>query len=243
MMLLKNRCIRIEDLLDIKNRDLYEFVRQSLSLSVAETTEPYYGLFTKGNSAIIYVPKGKTSPSSFAHELLHAELKIKGILFSTKPSVSERPLLIPIFSENLSDHITNVMEHRKMFPKFVAMGYKEEEFLADALEPIIKVPEANAIAEHIKDRQGKYSPQGIDLFIGKYLAAIGTCFTFFNYDKELQILRECEPVLTSIIDGLITRWDKYDIEKEGDPLEDSCLLIPFDFLDEIEEWVKEINIY
>lgn len=80
-MLFKQRSIRIEDLLDRKNKGLYEYVNQSLELSLKETDEPYYGIFTKGKCAELHIPKGKVSSPSFAHELLHAELKIKGAFF------------------------------------------------------------------------------------------------------------------------------------------------------------------
>lgn len=242
-MLFKHRSICIKDLLDRKNKGLYEFVSQSLKLSLKETDEPYYGIFTKGSLSELHIPKGKASPSSFAHELLHAELKIKGVYISTKLSVSERPLLVPIFSEDLSDHITNVLEHRKMYPKFFSMGYREEEFLADAHVPILDLQEAYSLVAKLKDGKGRYYPKGIDWFIGKYLAAICSCFSFFNYEKELHFLMTCEPALTSILDALVARWDEYDIEKEGDPLADSCFLISYDFLNQIEEWVKTIDTY
>ena len=242
-MLFKHRSISIEDLLDKKNKGLYEFVSQSLELSLKETDEPYYGIFTKGSVAELHVPHGKASPSSFAHELLHAELKIKGVHISTKLSVSERPLLVPIFSDDLSDHITNVLEHRKMYPKFISMGYREDEFLADAHFPILDLQEAYSLVAKLKDDKGRYYPKGIDLFIGKYLAAICSCFSFFNYENELHFLKTSEPALTSILDALVARWDEYDIEKEGDPLADSCLLISYDFLNEVEEWVKTIETY
>ena len=238
-MLLIHRSISIEDLLDSKNKGLYEFVSQSLDLSLKETDEPYYGIYTKGSVAELHIPHGEASPSSFAHELLHAEIKIKGVHFSTKLSVSERSLLVPIFSEDLSDHITNVLEHRKMYPKFISMGYKEDEFLADAHVPILNLQKSYSLVANLKDGAGRYYPKGIDWFIGKYLAVICSCFSFFNYEKELQYLKTSEPALTSILDALVARWDAYDIEKEGDPLADSCSLISSDFLNEIEEWIKQ----
>ena len=242
-MLFIHHRICVENLLDRKNKGLYEFVRQSLKLSLKETNEPYYGILTKGNTAEIHIPYGKASPSSFAHELLHAELKIKGVHFSTKLSVSERPLLVPIFSENLSDHITNVLEHRKMYPKFISMGYYEEEFLADSHISILDPQKASSLVAKLKDGKGRYYPKGIGLFIGHYLAVICSCFSFFNYEKELQFLKTSEPSLTSILDALVARWDEYDIEKEGDQLVDSSLLISYDFLNEVEEWVKTIATY
>lgn len=231
----------INKLLDGKNKDLYDFVSKFLSLSIEEGNASCYGLYTKGDRAVLYIPKGNYSPSSFAHELLHAELKIKGIHISTKLSVTERPLLIPIFSEALSDHITNVLEHRKMYPKFISTGYKEEDFLSDSLTPILTEVEVNAIIYGIK-HNGSYSADGIDTFIGKYLAARCSCFSFYDYSDKLQSLREAEPRLSSILDALVDRWDAYDIEKEGEPLSDSCLLISYDFLNEIEDWVKTIQV-
>lgn len=239
-MLFKRRSL-ISQLLDARNKDLYNFVNESLTLSIVPTSDPSYGVYCKGDNATIFVPLGKPSPSSFAHELLHVELKVRGVNFSTKLSVSERPALIPIFSESLSDHITNVLEHRKMFPRFVALGYKEVDFLSDALSPVLTRCEVDALIKGIK-HGGQYYASGIDSFIGKYLAARCSCFSFFDYSKELQSLRVAEPELSSVLDQLVDRWDDYDIEKEGDILSDSYLMISYDFLNEVEEWINTIEV-
>lgn len=229
----------IDQLLDHRNQDLFDYVSKSLSLSVERTTAPYYGLYTQGTKAIVYVPNGEPSPSSFAHELLHAELKIRGVNFSTKLSVLERPALIPIFSDALSDHITNVLEHRKMFPRFLSLGYNEDEFLSDSRIAILTKPVVDSLIHGLK--QGiDYSADGINSYIGKYLAARSSCFSFFDYSNELQQLRDVEPGLSSVLDGLVDRWDRYDIEKEGDPFYDSYLMISFDFLNEVESWVGSV---
>ena len=235
------RKLSISRLLDTKNSDLYIFVKNALNLSIEPTTEPNYGVYCKGNNATIFVPNGKLSPSSFAHELLHAELKARGIFFSTKLSVSGRPALIPIFSDSLSDHITNVLEHRKMFQRFIELGYKEVDFLSDSLSRVLTLAECETLIKRIK-RDCYYSSASIDAFIGKYLAARCSCFSFFDYAPELQLLREAEPELSSILDQLVDRWDDYDIEKEGDLQSDSCFMISDDFLDEVEDWIKTIQV-
>ena len=229
----------IDQLLDHRNQDLFDYVSKSLSLSVERTTAPYYGLYTQGTKAIVYVPYGEPSPSSFAHELLHAELKIRGVNFSTKLSVLERPALIPIFSDALSDHITNVLEHRKMFPRFLSLGYNEDEFLSDSRIAILTQQEVESLIIGLRHGMD-YSAEGINNYIGKYLAARASCFSFFNYDEKLQQLRDVEPGLSSVLEGLVDRWDKYDIENEGDPLYDSYLMISFDFLNGVESWVGSV---
>ena len=125
------------------------------------------------------------------------------------------------------------------------MEYRDDEFLADAHVPILDLRDAYSLVARLKDGEGKYYPKGIDWFIEKYLAAICSCFSFsfFNYEKELQLLKASEPALTSVLDALVARWDEYDIEKESDPLADSCFLISYDFLNQIEEWVKTIETY
>ena len=227
-------------LLDRNNTILYRNVKRSVNLSVKECQEGTYGVFTQGKTAIIYVPKGIYSPPSFTHELLHIELKNQDCSISTKCSVSERPRLKNIFSEMLSDHITNVLEHRKMFPKFISMGYDERDFLSDSskriltqdvVETIIASIDTNITAGAIQ------FGQALGLFIGEYLSARCSCFSFYDYSSELQKMRNYLPGLTSIMETLVNRWDNYDYTKHDIILDDTPFDIANDFLDQIEDWL------
>ena len=67
-MFFKRKGVRIEDLLDGKNKGLYENVNQSLNLSLKETDEPYYGIFTKGSCAELQAIKASIDGKIEAYE-------------------------------------------------------------------------------------------------------------------------------------------------------------------------------
>lgn len=227
--------LRVEDYLDDKNRELYDFVQGQLHLTVRRTTESVYGSYIIRDEATIYVPAGDPQPASFAHELLHAKMRIKEIFCSLKRDVSCHPFAKSILSDKLCEHISNIMEHRKMFPEFIAMGYKEEEFLADYHTPLLSPEQVSIIISSLKSN-GHYLASGVDLFIGKYLSARFCCLSNYNYSKELQQMREAEPVLTAYLESFAERWDKFDIEKNDALAEDDCFLIKMDFVEDLDTW-------
>lgn len=227
--------LRVEDYLDDKNRELYSFVNDSLQLTIKKHYEPDYGIYTIRKEATIYVPDEEPNPASFTHELLHAKLWIKQIYCSPKLSVSGFPKLAEMFSDNLCNHFSNVLEHKLMLPEFLALGYEERAFLADFNVPCLDSETISNLLYGLKSQDSYYAP-GVDKFIGYYLAARLNCLSFADYTKELEVLREAEPELTKIIDDLAERWEKYDMANEGNILEDSCMEIVSDFVFTLNDW-------
>ncbi len=229
--------MRIQELLDNRNRALYEEMSSRMNLQVIVAPVSCYRYYSKGSIHRIDVPKFKpASSSSFAHELLHAQLDAKGAYISFKAEVSESALLSRYLSMNLCDHLSNVLLHRKMFPIFLAMGYPEADFLSDSLERILSETEAHELAEKIASR----ASADVDYFIGKYLSTRCSMFSYYDYSKPLDILRSAEPRLTEIMEELVERWDVYNPDNEGDIEADSHFLISHAFLESMEEWLKSV---
>ena len=122
-----------------------------------------------------------------------------------------------------------------MFPEFIAMGYKEDEFLADYQTPILTSKEVSTIISSLKINDQYLAPV-IDLFIGKYLSARLCCLSNYDYSKELQQMREAEPVLTAYLESFAERWDKFDIEKNDALADDNCIMIKMDFVEDLDTW-------
>ena len=67
-------------LIDNRNKELWESLNKTHDCSISfvnHTNE--YGCFTKGKTAVIYVPESNKQPDSFTHELLHIFLKQKEV--------------------------------------------------------------------------------------------------------------------------------------------------------------------
>lgn len=229
----------LNQLLDDRNRKLYQEVSRAAKLELNPTSCKCYGCFSKGPVNRIDIPINQPpSPSSFAHELLHAKLNVKSAHISFKLGVSGSVILSKVVSDNLCDHLNNVLQHRKMFPEFLALGYQEGEFLSDAHE--ILLDEVGAL--NIAADCAKRTSAEIDFFIGKYMAARCSLFSFHDYSKPLAILRASEPRLTEIMEVLVSSWDAYDPDREGDLDAVSHFEIEYNFLSDLEDWLNSQKI-
>lgn len=226
-------------LLDRHNRNLYRKIKKAFSLSIVTTPATSYEVYTKGTDVTISVPKGNYSSSSFTHELLHLELKSLGVSLPIKQLVFERSRLQGIFSERLCDHIINAMEHKKMFMRFLSMGYNEKDFLSDSSTKVLTMKEAEKIVRNI-NKSELQSPallgQSLDCFIGKYLAAKCSCFSLWDYSAELHYLNNSHPELSHLLDDLVERWDEYDVTNSEELSQDSSREICLGFIEAFEEW-------
>lgn len=234
-------------LLDSKNKELFDFVSNRIPVTVCYGEEKNYGVFQRNGKAVVYIPEGNISPASFAHELLHILLSSYGVNIggSIKCLKNESPRLSFVISDELSDHISNILEHRKMFPRYINLGYDRMSFLSDAADPVLT--DENIAQFKALFKTGRFFHQSInhvavDFFIGKYLAAKGACIGIFDYSAQLAEMSIIEPELCTIMDSLLSRWDLYDETKEGDIASDSYICIASDFMERIEEWVKHHKI-
>jgi len=115
----------LDDLVDDRNRDLYDEVVGKAELVLVESTDTAWKEELKGQKVYIhYAPTGHPI-SSFTHELLHAKLGLDGL---TAPLV--------VYNEGISNNIIqfiwNELQHHKMYPMFHRMGFLADEFLNDS---------------------------------------------------------------------------------------------------------------
>lgn len=169
--------IKTLGLLDHKNESLYKEVSSLQDIKVILVEGDDYGVFSKGNENVIYVPMGDLNSASFAHELLHVYLQTKGIFiagglvnaFSTRP-------LNRLATKDLPHHIGNCLEHIKMFPLFLDMGYDRSLFIQDYADNKFSSPELSVIKANfysVDRMEVVYNKLAVDLFMAKYFA--GTC--------------------------------------------------------------------
>jgi hypothetical protein len=228
--------------IDERNQDLWERINvtHTVEIQIDQATD-HYRVYTKGNKSIIYVPGNDLSPSSFTHELLHIYLRTKGIFIGggLVGFVRENLVLQKIFSEPLLEHIGNCLDHIKVFPLYLEMGYEREKFIFDYFEPKLTRIET----DNIKNNFFFHPPTGafyigyiIDLYIGKFFAAKTCKNPSFDYSGYLGELFLLDSALFQILGSFTTAWDGYDINNH-DPL-NSYHLILFDFVDKMEEWCK-----
>ena len=221
--------------IDKRNVALWkELNRSDFSIVIEESNEPNYGCYCQNKDATIYVLTSKPDPASFAHELLHVKFRINGMLAGCrlKRMIQEHPILKDVITKETIDVITNCMEHVKMLPQFLAMGYSNAEFLSDYYDSKLHVWEyCDLCGKYMMDRR-----HGEDRFIGKYCAMRADNNPDHKYNMYFGLMKLLDKSLYEIVERFWNDWLQYDTEKQREVLE-------FDYGPIISNFVNELGIY
>jgi len=228
----------------ITNRNewlLPEVKKKYKELDFIFTKETHARASYQGEKATIYLPENSKTEESLTHELLHLYIETKENIVCALivGLIRENDKLKQIFSDKLIEHITNCIEHVKMLPIFIHMGYDKSNFLADSSVNKCEIKHAKRI-KSIYKFFGRYNKKAIDSFIGNFFAMKADA-SEFDYSRQLDILLETDKELYEILEIFWTKWLAFSIE-----IDDShdYWLDDFagDFIDSFKEWMKDKKI-
>lgn len=230
----------LEGLIDNKNINLWKEVCKAYEIVIQKEDRIDYAVWSENEKSVIYVPENNLSSSSFTHELLHIYLKTKKVFVGggLTLSVKENLSLSKIFSEDLLDHISNCLEHTKMIPIFLDLGYKIDEFISDYHENKLTNENLSILRSCFKlpsTFSAKYNAACIDYYIAKYFAAKACPNPVFDYYLQINELKHIDPDLFNILESFWESWINYDY----DELHSSYHSFLFDFTDGLERWVED----
>ena len=235
--------INVELYLDGANKELWHTMNQCFNISIDYSSEDCYANYRQNNDFTIYVPQNSIpDAASFTHELLHLYLPyhktfiggaIEGMLKETFP-------LNIIFDNELYDHISNSLEHIKMLPLYLKMGYPIESFILDYYDVKLTDSEVDNLCKEYK--RGilfpKYNRLAINSFIGKYFAVKADINANNQYDKQMSALNTLDHTMFSALDRFWNSWDEYDIEKKREVWENDYHEMVNVLLDDLTNWSK-----
>lgn len=122
--------LNIDKYLNHQNRCLFDELSAVYNIKLFQSDE-IKDWCIENNKPIIRTPIDDLSIASFTHELLHLYLDYLEI--TPKEEVYRRiwhiQLIRTINKHFLFDHIYNVSSHKKMYPYFKEMGFKEDDFV------------------------------------------------------------------------------------------------------------------
>ena len=229
----------IEGLLDKRNTKLFEAIRKNYTIKVelvSHTNE--YGCYSIDNTSIIYVPESNIAVDYFSHELLHIYLRSKEIYFGArlKRIIQSSNVLSNIYSASLLEHIGNCLDHIKMLPIYLDLGFDRHKFLSDyEIEKCTK-QEVDEIKKYWQ--QGfTFNPEVIDFYLVKYFAVKACPNRDFDYQYCLQMLEQIDEILFSINEKIVERCRILKLEPE-ERLEEDYKIIVDEYVDEMEGWLK-----
>lgn len=196
--------------------------------------EANMGVFTQNQEAIIYLGTGNNTQEGVTHELLHIKMKSFGYLSANHLRLSSDPksLLFKVFDKKLCDHISNCMDHIKMYPYFIEYGYASENFLSNEMNEMVSKTELKNIK---LKKMWRRSASGIGSFI-KHQIAMMSDHQNNDYSVHYEILKNKDAVLFNIVQRFWNNWKSFDITKI-DPIFNDDMEVQDDFLNELKSWV------
>lgn len=228
-----------EEKLDEQNKQLVSEIRNKMSVKFEAFNKPYFENYSINDSVIIYVNPKIFKNSSVAHELLHAWFRGLGLHGSNMIYLSarERPKFSVVFDKKLCDHIGNCMDHYKIYPKFLEMGYAPEDFLSSKGMQC----DINSIRKLRVQNNGVYSAKHLNNYIG-YLISIYADHLPNDYSQHLAQMQSVEPELFDIVTEFWKAWKNVDIEN-SDPITRMDFEAINDFIMNMENWMESRSIY
>lgn len=207
--------VNLSKLVDNRNIDLWNEITSKYEVDVQETINSNYGCYSESKTVIFYVPQNNYCPDSFTHELLHIYIRLKHVYICSNLilRVASSNNLKRIFNARLLEHIGNCLDHIKMLPIYLKMGYRKDKFLFDFHENKCTDQELSEIKRYYK--LGKnYNAKAVDVFIGKFFAIKADPNVNFNYSIALIKLKEIDEKLYLILDNFLISWIYYDLDNK-----------------------------
>lgn len=231
-----------ESYLDDANKNLWNTMNQHFNIRLDYSKEGCYANFHKNNDCTIFVVKGKPDPASFTHELLHLYLPLHNTYIGgcMKNKFGNTPPFNNIFNDCLCEHISNSLEHIKMLPIYLKMGYPINKFLQKYYDKKLTTCESVCICLNYKKLFSKTHLRIISVrfFIGKFFAAKADPNMSFNYEQQLNTLDKLDHQLFSALNNFWNSWLEYDVElRQNDVLNDYIDLLDT-FKEDLSNWCK-----
>lgn len=226
----------LEGLIDNRNRQLFMDLSDSHQIRVAFETCSDYSCYSKGDESIISVLISKINTASFTHELLHIYLRVNGVFIgaSFSDSIRNKIGLKSYFDENLLEHIGNTLDHIKMLPLFIEMGFDKSEFIADY--DTDKLTESRTIRLKLESKwffKTRNFKMAVKLFLGKYFAVKACPNQGFNYGDKLSRLEILYPALYFACESFLDNWSGFEIPSSD--------LIAGSYYDFLNDFVLELE--
>lgn len=200
-------------LIDSRNQKLWDDINSNFLVTVEASSNNEYSCYCQSDNVTFYVPAGDINSDSMTHEMLHVYLRMKEVYIGPNLTLtlSGSRILSKIFTPVLLEHISNSLDHIKMLPIYLNLGYRREKFLLDYGENKCTEKELSDIRRYYK--QGKqYDSNAINLFIGKYFAVVSDPNDSLDYSKALVQLRKVDEQLFNILKTYENSWRGYDID-------------------------------
>lgn len=235
--------MELNKLIDNKNQKLWDEINQVHGISIEYSSNQEYGCYSEGKQSTIYVAKDNLEPDSFTHELLHIYIRIKEIYIGSglKLQIQSSSILSRIFSEGLLEHFGNCLDHVKMLPIYLDLGFEREKFILD-YHTLKSTDSQISQIKRMYKVQKIHNASAIDAFIGRFISIKADPNNTFDYTSHLRRLQKIDGKLFTVLNRFITAWEDFDINNPDPVFGYNYHPLLFDFYEGLMSWVKNKKI-
>ena len=211
---------QIEYLVDNRNIHLWQQMNKKFNITIRQSFEPNYSInihkkkIFRKIKVFISVLNSDLCAASFTHELLHLHLASTKILIGDELGelIFKNNNLYRVFPRDLRNHVSNCLEHIKMLPLYLELGYENEKFISDfhtkKMTPLEMTNLEIGFSNVFSLDRGV-----VDLYIGKFFAMKACNNATINYDIYYKEMENLDFELYKILDEFWFSWINYDIGK------------------------------
>lgn len=232
----------MNQLIDNRNKLLWIEMQNKFKISIQNSTNFSYHSYAEKDNITIFVNPNDLSPDSFTHELLHIHLRSKECFLtgSMKNLIASNFTLSKILSDALIEHISNCLEHIKMLPIYLKMGFDRTKFIEDY--NLYKAT-SNEI-EHFETlyrNNAEINLSLVDPYIGRIFSILADPNEDFNYEADLIRLKKIDAELYKIIQKMFEHWKEIKLE-DRQIYDDDYRVVTYNFYEDLEQWMLSNNI-
>ncbi|KFF05833.1 hypothetical protein [Flavobacterium reichenbachii] len=231
----------MKELVDSRNQNLWNEINQNYTVEFEESINNEYGVYSINNSVTFVIDKNHLCIDSFTHEILHIYMNMKDLYFTS--SLKLTLLQSKILSENISveliEHIGNCLDHIKMLPIYLELGFDRNKFIADYDYYKCNSEEIREFNKSYRTGK-KINLKAVDPFIGRLVAILCDPNEDFNYSSDLNKLKKIDPLLFKIIERLIDHTKEIKVINRN-IYEDNHRTVIANFYKNLTYWISQNN--
>lgn len=230
------------ELIDHRNQNLWNQIQENHDIEFRDSPNEEYSCYSQGNNIIFFINRNDLRKDSFTHEMLHVYMRMKEFYFgsSLTNQLAGHSLLSSLISEELIEHIGNCLDHIKMLPIYLELGFERENFLLDYHLYKSSDEEINQFKRFYKIGN-KINVSAVDPFIGRVVSILADPNDTFDYSNDLEKLKNIDPLLFQIVERLINHTKELKVENR-EFLDDDYLTVIGNFFENLKKWITHNKI-
>lgn len=232
----------MKELIDSRNENLWNSINEKFNVTFEDSINGEYACYSQNNDIIFYINQSNLSKDSFTHEMLHVYMRMNDCYIGAglENTIKGSRILSSILSANLIEHMGNCLDHIKMLPIYIELGFEKEKFIMDYFEYKCTQEEIQMFKKFYQTNK-KINLNAVDPYIGRLISILADPNDKFDYKNDLSELKKIDTLLFQIIENFINHWKLIKIENRK-PFEDDYHSVLFKFYENIKIWISKNKI-